>query len=80
MLQTYRGQFQILKNKSPSMILPFCLSTWVRLIAVLVLCPQRKYREPMEESVLFTLTVIPSKEAQGKGEKSAAAETGDRKD
>lgn len=46
--------------------IPFCLSTW--LVAAPGLCPQWKYREPMEESVLFTLTLSPSKEAQGKGE------------
>lgn len=47
--------------------IPSCLSIWTSLVAAPGLCPQWKYREPVEESVLFSPTLIPSKEAQGKG-------------
>lgn len=34
----------------------------------------------MEETELFVLTLIPSKEAQAKGKKHATVEAGDRED
>lgn len=47
---------------------PFYFSIWRSLVAAPRLCPQWIYREPMEESELFTPTLSPSKEAKGKGD------------